>query len=184
MRARFPYCLYIIYIRCRPKHGNQMGRPCTGEWPCVEGHLLLFNQDKGKGFFDNAQEAGRFSFGKLRKKCYGAVSRCRRMWIVWATEAQFYPKSVIRPTIGLDYLFLCCLFICFGVLFAVFLPVSSRPLCLRRHGRNTTNITSKTFMNSNDDRFGIKISPGGHEYKSRQTCIRISGGRELYPHWS
>ena len=77
-----------------------------------------------------------------------------------------HPKSVIRPTIGLDYLFLYCLFICFGVLFAVFLPVSSRhsTLCLRQYGRNTTNITSKTFMNSND-RFGImNIPPHIHEF--------------------
>ncbi len=84
-----------------------------------------------------------------------------------------HPKSVIRPTIGLDYLFLYCLFICFGVLFAVFLPVSSRhsTLCLRQYGRNTTNITSKTFMNSND-RFGST----GHIHKYTAAYSRICTG--------
>ena len=55
------------------------------------------------------------------------------------------PKSVIRPIYGNVLLLLYGLFLRFAFLFAVLLPVPSQhsSLCLRRNGRNTTEIKTK-----------------------------------------
>ena len=69
----------------------------------------------------------------------------------------YLTQIVIRPAMGMNdgYRIVCSRVL--EIIFVVLLPVLSRhsPLCLRQYGCNTTNIISKTAMNSNDD-LGLK----------------------------